>query len=213
MIRWAITGLMIIAAPAYVTAGGVELLVSDSTEGEGEAEATADTTPRTTTSMTLDDEDEPSSAPIPSGFDDKLAFGHSLYMKGDFKGALNVYNQAKAMKSSDPLVLYFIASAEAKLGHFDEAITALQAMKTLTGEKIASLTARALFLTALVEETRQNDDNTVKAWQAYKEFVTAHSGIPGFVGAADARLSAFEKKRQLYEQYEVVRQRITAAAK
>lgn len=201
----AIVVLLLSVIPAGLIAQEIELSVSGSAgentkpEANAEVETTADT-------QNVDTTAEPSA---PMSFDDKLEYGNSLYMKGDYQGALGIYNEARQMKSTDPLVLYFIACAETKLGNLDEAITALAAAKTMSGEKIASLTARILFMTAMVEEMRPSQENATAAWQAYKDFVTVHGNIPEFPQSADSRLSVLEKKKAQYTQYEIVRQRIS----
>ncbi len=208
MFRCAIVGLILLVVPAGLAAQGGELLVSGEAGTAGSSAADAKS-PLPSTDQRPATKASP--LPLPSNFEDRLAYGHDLYLKGDFAGALNVYNGAKEMKSSDPLVYYFIACAEAKLENFASAIEALSTMKTISGERIPSLTAKALFLIAIVEEQRQSDDDAAKAWQAYKDFIAQRRNVPDFTGTADARLSALEKKRLQYQMYEVVRQRISTA--
>ena len=145
---------------------------------------------------------------IPEGFKAKLDTGHALYLKGDYRGALTLYRAAKDSKSTDPLPLYFIACAQAKLEQYTDALTTLSALKTVCGDKLQSLAARSLFLEAVIEETRGNLENAKAAWTAYKQFATEHSDIPAHVASADARLLALEKKAALDEQYRAVRERI-----
>jgi hypothetical protein len=148
---------------------------------------------------------------MPEGFSGKLEYGHVLYMKGDHQGALVAYTAAKEMKPGDPLPLYFIACAQAKRTQYDEALSTLAALRTVCGDKLASLNVRGLFLAAVIEEMRGNWDNARLAWTVYKEFVSSHAGIPSFAATADARMQAFEKKRALDEQYKAVRMRIAGS--
>jgi hypothetical protein len=150
-------------------------------------------------------------ASIPESFDGKLDYGHTLYLKQDYNGALNLYNIAKEMKTNDPLVLYFIACVQVRLNHLEEAMAALTAMKTLSGEKLPSLTAKALFMIAMIEEMRLDDERAIAAWTEYKTYLEGHDQLPGFVGTADARVAAIEKKRDQYKHYEIVRERISAS--
>ncbi len=145
---------------------------------------------------------------MPESYTGKLEYGHELYLKGDFESALFAYNAAKEMKPSEPLSLYFIACAQAKLTRYDDAVSTLTALRTVCGEKLASLNARGLFLAACIEEMRGNLDNAELAWIAYKQFVSSHAGISSFAATAEARLSAFEKKRALDESYRGVSERI-----
>jgi tetratricopeptide (TPR) repeat protein len=145
---------------------------------------------------------------MPEGYSDKLEYGHELYLKGDFEGASAAYRAARESKPSDPAALYFIACAQAKLGQYVEALSTLKTLETVCGEKLANLHARGLFLAAVIEETRGNDENTVAAWTAYKQFAADRSDIPSFVASADARIQAVEKKRALDEQYKPVREKI-----
>jgi len=211
MFRRGILSLMMALIPTGLMAQGVSLSAS----GEASTEKKPTIEIVGSVPMVEDVQTETPAADavsgVPESFDGKLEYGHGLYLKGDYAGALDVYNQAKQMRTTDPLVLYYIACAEAKQGQYDAAISALNAMKTLSGEKIPSLTARALFFTAVVEEMRRDDDKAVAAWNAYKVFAEGHSQIPVFLGSANARLTVLEKKRQLYEQYEVVRQRLTVS--
>lgn len=162
-------------------------------------------------------EDPPAALPstsaltIPEGFNAKLEYGHGLYLKGDYQGALTVYRAAKDTKATDPLPLYFIACAQAKLTQYDDAMTTLAALQTVCGEKLSSLHARALFLVAFIEETRGNLENAKSAWSTYKQFAASHAGIQSFAGSADARIVAIEKKSELNTQYKVVRERITGS--
>ena len=212
MFRRGILGILAVLFPMNVMAQGVSFSASgEAKTGEKPTVQILDDIEPVGEASEPDSEAASMASGIPEGFDDKLDYGHSLYLKGDYAGALNVYNLAKEMKSNDPLVLYFIACAEAKLGHLDEAVSALSAMKTLSGEKLPSLTAKALFLTALVEEMRRDDERVISAWTEYKTFIEKHSQLPGFSGSAEARIQAFQKKRELYEQYEVVRQRISTS--
>ena len=206
MISRAISGLLLFVVPAGLAAQGIELSVS----GEAGTKTSPSVNATVETDAPTENVDESAAPDAPMSYSDKLDFGHELYSKGDYQGALSAYNEAKQLKSTDPLVFYFIACAERQLGNFDAAITALSTAKTMSGEKIASLTARVLFVTAMVEERRNNGENAVAAWQEYKRFVTAHANIPAFVQSADARLLALEKKQTQYKQYEVVRQRISA---
>ena len=204
MFSRAMVALLLWVVPSGLTAQGIELSVS------GEAGTNTPPEAGATVEMLDSQSTEPAAEPgAPLSFDDKLAYGHSLYTKGDYQGALSTYNEARQMRSTDPLVLYFIACAENKLGNVDAAVTALSTAKTMSGEKIPSLTARILFMTAVVEEVRPNQENATTAWQAYKDFITAHGDIPGFPQSADSRLQALEKKKAQYTQYEVVRQRIS----
>lgn len=173
---------------------------ADTTNGTADAAAVA-TEPSSTASAD-------GQLTIPEGYNAKLDYGHSLYLKGDYQGALTVYRAAKDSKSTDPLPLYFIACTQAKLGQYEDATVTLSALKTVCGDKLPSLHARALFLAAIIEETRGDDENAKAAWTAYKQFAAGHSGIPAFVGSADSRLQALEKKRALDEQYNAVRERI-----
>ena len=147
---------------------------------------------------------------IPEGYNAKLEYGHGQYLKGDYQSALTVYRAAKDSKTTDPLPLYFIACTQAKLQQFDDAMITLSALKTVCGDKLPSLSARGLFLTAIIEETRGNLEDAKAAWTAYKQFAAAHSDIQTLVGSADERLQALEKKTTLDTQYEAVRARIAS---
>ncbi len=150
----------------------------------------------------------PASLSIPEGYNAKLEYGHGLYLKGDYQSALTVYRAAKDSKTTDPLPLYFIACAQAKLSQYDDAMTTLSALKTVCGDKLQSLHARALFLEAVIEETRGNLENAKLAWTVYKRFATSHIDIQTLPKSADARLQAIAKKTELDAQYQVVRERI-----
>lgn len=186
-------------------AQGVQIELSgeaDTTDGTAEGTAVVSETPAVAAATGA-------ASAIPEGYTAKLDYGHGLYLKGDYQGALTVYRAAKDSKTTDPLPLYLIACAQAKLEQYDDAMITLSALKTVCGEKLPGLTARGLFLTAIIEETRGDAENATLAWTAYKQFASDHSGIPAFVGSADARLQALEKKRESAAQYKVVRERIT----
>ena len=214
MFRRVILGVSMVLVSTNLAAAEGGLSVSIAADAEGNS---ASETATETTAVDVPVVDSPQATPapenieMPASFDGKLEYGHSLYLKESFDAALSAYEAAKEMKSNDPLVLYFIACAQTKLGKYDEAVQSLQAMKTLSGEKLASLTARALFLTAVVEEMRKDDEKAVAAWTEYKTFITGHPQTPGFMGSADSRLEVLRKKQEQYEAYDIVRQRISTS--
>lgn len=210
--RMVIAGCVSLWASA-ATAGAVQVEIAEDADTNSESSsgtATASEESATSLQEPATSSAETASSAMPESFSDKIEYGHSLYLKGDFQGASAAYRAAKDSKPSDPLPLYLIACAQAKLGQYDEALSTLSALKTVCGEELASLHARGLFLAAVIEEKRGDDENTVAAWTAYKQFVSGRSGIPSFVASADARIKAVEKRRALDEQYKPVRERIAS---
>ena len=196
-----ITGVVCLWAQAAL-AQGVQIELSGNADEGVSAESTV------ANETTAEPAAEPAAA-LPEGFEAKLDYGHGLYLKGDYEGALKVYTAARDSRSTDPLPFYFIACAAAKLERFEDAETALSALSAMCGEKVPSLHARGMFLSAVIAELKGDKEGAVAAWGAYKTFAEAHSSVPVFPATADARLAAFEKVRALDEQYRVVRERIS----
>ena len=184
-------------------AEGVRIEVSDNGAASDETSTALDTPAESASAEGVE------AAALPESYTGKLDYGHGLYLRGDYAEALAAYTAAKDSRTADPLPLYFIACAQAKLGNLDEARTALSALKTVCGERLPGLHARGLFLAAVIEEMGGDLAASAEAWAAYKSFAAAHSSVPTFVASADARSAAIEKVRTLDEQYQVVRERIS----
>ena len=202
MLRPVIAGVVCLWAQA-APAQGVQIELFGPSEEDVTAESTIVTEPPAESAVAVE-----ADAPLPEGFEAKLDYGHGLYLKGDYDGALKVYTAARDSRSTDPLPFYFIACAAVKLEKFEDAETALSALAAMCGEKLPSLHARGMFLAAVIAELKGDKDAAVAAWSDYKTFAQAHSSAPVFPATADARLAAFEKVRALDEQYQVVRERI-----
>ncbi|MCP4676851.1 MAG: tetratricopeptide repeat protein [Deltaproteobacteria bacterium] len=147
----------------------------------------------------------------PMTFAQKLAQGHQLYLDKNFTGALSTYEQAKEIEPGNAAVYYFIGCAQVKLGRHVDARVTLKTVATLAGSKDESLAAKAMFLTAVIEEDRKRFDTAKEDWTSYKGYAQTHQGAVTFVSSADARLAAYEKKRELDEKYAVVRERIASS--
>jgi tetratricopeptide (TPR) repeat protein len=145
---------------------------------------------------------------LPQTYGGKLTEGNRHYVAGNFPGALAAYEEAKAMKPGDALSYYFIGCVQTKLVNHDDAIMSFRTAATIAGEKNAGHHGRALFMIAVVEEKRGKIEAAREAWVAYKGFVQTHKDVPGFVASADARLKAYDKKQELNQKYEIVRERI-----
>ena len=138
----------------------------------------------------------------------RLASGHQRYLAGDFSGALSEYEAAKQMSPGDPSAYYFIGCTQARLARYDDAIVTLKTTGTLAGEKDPSLQAKALFMSAVVEEMRGRLDAAEAAWTAYRGFAQTHDSAQTFPATPDARIAAIEKMRKLDQEYAVVRERL-----
>lgn len=160
-------------------------------------------------------EGDPSAVPqvvdTPQTYHGKLARGHALYLSGDYEGALSAYEEAKTKTPGDPLGYYFIGCALAKLDRYDDAIISMRTIANVGGGKNPSLEAKGLFMIAVIEEMRAKLDSAKEAWNVYKGYAQTHTDAVTFIPTAEARLSAFEKKRALDEQYVAVRERIDAS--
>ncbi len=141
----------------------------------------------------------------------KLARGHRLYLGSDFAGALSAYEQAKEMEPGNAAIYYFIGCAQIKLDRFDDARVTLKTVSTLAGAKDESLSAKAMFLVAVLEENRRRFDTAKEDWGAYKGYAQTHQQAVTFIATAEARLEAIERKRKLDEEYAVVRERIASS--
>lgn len=170
--------------------------------------ATTNAAPADATSETAAPEGAAAPAGKPVVLGDLLLKGHNAYLAGDFEGALAAYNDANAQKPGNSRIQYYIGCALSKLKRDVEAQAAFQTAVTVADDKTAGIAAKALFMIAVLEETRDTGDAIKTAWTAYKNFAGENQGVPTFVGSADARIAAYEKKVQLDEQYRVVRERI-----
>ena len=143
----------------------------------------------------------------------QLAKGHALYLSGDFNGALNTYVAAEAIAPSEPKVYLFVGYAQAKLGKYDDSVVALRTVTTMLAGKDVSLHAKALFVTAWVEEMRGDREAIRNAWTSYEGYAQVHTDAVTFATTAKARLAALDRMQKLDEQYRAVRERIASGNK
>ncbi len=138
----------------------------------------------------------------------KLVSGHTMYLEGNYKGALAVYNEVKEKEPGNPAPLYYAACAMAALDQYNEAIAALNAAASIVGDKDASLHAKMLFMSAVVRERQGDLASATTAWNNYISYAKAHGDAVTFIASANSRIEAISKKTQLDKDYQIVRQRI-----
>ena len=136
--------------------------------------------------------------------------GHTQYLGGNYKDALSHYSNAKETNPAEPMALYFIGCAQAKLDRHDEALSTLQALIAVVRETNSSIHARSLFMIAVIEEMSGDNAGVVEAWTEYKAFAEAHQNIRTFVSSATQRLSAYQARAEQEERYKPVRERISS---
>ncbi len=205
MIRYVITFAVLLIIPWAAAAQSVPVITKTNEPPTSDSTASAATPPQVVSESTT----PPQVVNTPMTFAQRLAHGHGLYLGKNYTGALSTYEQAKELEPGNALVYYFIACAQAKLGRHVDARVTLKTVVTVAG-KDESLAAKAMFLTAVIEDDGRRFDIAKEDWTAYKGYAQTHQDAVTFASSADARLEAFEKKRELYEKYAVVRERIAS---
>ncbi len=176
--------------------------------GAGAVSQAADTdAPSPSMTVTVQSDTTPKPAG-PLSFDARVERGHSLYMEGRHEEALREYNEARNEKTEDPAALYYVGCTLTKLGRYDEAERIFERMRVSTGATTPSACARALFMLAILFESRNDDAAAVKAWTEYKIFAEAHPMTVSFVPTAAERLRVYDAKAELEAKYQAVRERI-----
>jgi tetratricopeptide (TPR) repeat protein len=193
-----IFGIMHLSASVLAETIVIEEKASAGTGASGAVTATAEATDATG-----------GAASLPATYGELLVKGHNLYLEGKYEEAVAVYNEAKAANPTGQLAHYYIGCAQNRLKKQDEALTSFRTASAITEKGGAAIAAKALFMIAVVEESRGAGDAIKAAWKAYKDFASKNPTVTTFVSSADARIAAYEKKRELDEQYEAVRERIS----
>ncbi|MFO8070643.1 MAG: hypothetical protein R6V85_02100 [Polyangia bacterium] len=157
------------------------------------------------------DEDEvesgPSGSQYPPTFEGRLAEGHARYLATDYEAALDLYEQAKEMRSGEASAYYFIGFAQAALERWEDAIASLKTSATIAGAKKKALHARALFAVAVVQERRGDWKAAETAWKAYKGYAQTLKDVKTHIPTAESRLEAIKKSIELRKKYEGVREK------
>jgi tetratricopeptide (TPR) repeat protein len=144
------------------------------------------------------------------GFFDVLLKGQNLYLAGQYEESLAAYKEADEAKPADPFVQFYRGCAHARLSQYDDAVAAFQTAASIAGEQNPDVAGKSMFMTAVVEELRGGGKAVKVAWNAYKDFIEKNPTILSFKASADARIEAYDKKRELDEKYQIVRERIAS---
>jgi len=142
-----------------------------------------------------------------ASFDAQLAAGHTAYLGGNYQRALRIYESAKAMRSSDAQVYYFIGCAKAKLNQYDEAISTLKIASGIAGERDQGLHAKVLFMIAMLEEKRNSLITAKIAWNTYLSYVKGHTETTSFIAVAEDRIKLIEIQAQLIKDYAAIKRK------
>lgn len=200
--------------PALIIAQGVPVITETSPDEPqgGRASAQGSKSENAERKTTLDTGAQKRGTPQrPLTFAGKLFQGHLRYVDNDHQGALTNYEEAKDMEPANAEGYYFIACAQAKIGRIDDALVTLKTVATLAGGKNDALEAKALFVTALLEERRGNLERARKAWESYLQFASSRRNLVTFSATANERLKQYRAKEEREEQYSAVRKRIEKA--
>lgn len=195
-----VTAAVLLAAPMESVAQ-----VEVSIEETREEESVSKQTPAPEEESRADVASKPEAAKTYEGL---LSLGHDAFLSGRHAGALDRYEEAKDMEPGRADAYYFIGYAQGRLGRFDEAFVTLQTARTVAGNKNTDLSAKVLFLRAVLQEQRGDLQAAEKAWTDYLGFAQTHTGARVFIESAQSRLDAIKKMQRLDEQYAEVRKRL-----
>jgi len=205
--------LLIFLCPTMSAAQGVPIITETGTEPSSNDSSTsgAKSTGASAQSSTNASSGSTATPPRPLTFLGKLYRGHRQYVDNDHQSALTSYEEAKDMEPANAEGYYFIACAQAKIGRIDDALVTLKTVATLAGGKNDSLQAKALFVSALLEERRGKLDRAREAWKSYLRFAESKRGLKTFPATARGRLQSIEARQQREKEYAVVKERIASA--
>src|SRR5580698_5523474 len=153
------------------------------------------------------------SASSPSGeYKSTCAQGNAKYVARDFDGAIELYRKAIDRAPHQALGYYLLGEAQLATGNLPDAETSWARAAQEAGEKDPALQARILFVTADLKERQKKWEDAKAAWQTYLDWANHFPDAGVFPATAQSRLTILDTVIKQDKAYEIVRQRIAAAA-
>lgn len=147
----------------------------------------------------------------PETYEGLLALGHTQYINQSYDEAMVHYEAAKNVDPGKPDAYYFIGCTLKQQKKYQNAVSMLASAATVAGDTSPSMHAKALFVIAVTWEVALNLEKAKYAWIDYKSFAAIHPEANPFTTVANERGEAINVWLKRLEEYEIVKQRISAS--
>jgi tetratricopeptide (TPR) repeat protein len=138
--------------------------------------------------------------------------GNAKYAARDYDGAIELYRKAIERSPHQGLGYYLLGEAQLASGSLADAEASWTRAALEVGEKDPSLRAKVLFVTADLKERQKKWEDAKAAWQTYLDWANRFPDAGVFPASAQSRLTILDTVIKQDKAYEIVRQRIAAAA-
>jgi tetratricopeptide (TPR) repeat protein len=147
-----------------------------------------------------------------SPFWESIKLGDSAHLARDHDKAIAQYREAITKEPQNPVGHLRIAEAFLGKGALPEALESIAAA-TRFADTEPSMKARALLLTALLQERQKNFDQAADAWKVYQQFGREQPKAKVHQRTPPERMKRIQIAKQLSEDYRAVKERIAKRLK
>lgn len=138
---------------------------------------------------------------------ERLWEGHRLFKEGRITEALEAYRRASNLEPNNPEPLFFVGVALKATGKFEEAEGTFLSALRVAKEK-EPIYGRLLFNIAILLTDQKRWEEAKRAWQKYIDWGESHRDLDPYIINAKERQQAIIDREELYNSYEIVRERI-----